>query len=90
MSDVTRILGQIESGDPAAAEQLLPLVYDELHKLAAQRLSREKPGQTYLHLDGGAAAQHWDGRKVGDPRQMRQDRCNCGFSMSSGSPEPGR
>ena len=46
MSDVTRILSQIEQGDPAAAERLLPLVYDELRKLAAQRLGREKPGQT--------------------------------------------
>ncbi len=46
MSDVTRILSQIESGDPSAAEQLLPLVYDELRKLAAARLAQEKPGQT--------------------------------------------
>jgi RNA polymerase sigma factor (sigma-70 family) len=63
MSDVTRILAQIDSGDPAAAEQLLPLVYDELRKLAAARLAHEKPGQTlqatalvheaYLRLVGG-------------------------------------
>jgi DNA-directed RNA polymerase specialized sigma24 family protein len=46
MSDVTRILSQIESGDPAAAEQLLPLVYGELRKLAAAKLTHEKPGQT--------------------------------------------
>ena len=46
MSDVTRILSQVESGDPLAAEQLLPLVYQELRKLAAQKLSQEKPGQT--------------------------------------------
>ena len=46
MSDVTQILSQIESGDPKAAEQLLPLVYDELRKLAAGRLAQEKPGQT--------------------------------------------
>jgi plasmid stabilization system protein ParE len=46
MSDVTRILSQIDAGDPAAAEQLLPLVYDELRKLAAARLAQEKPGQT--------------------------------------------
>ena len=46
MSDVTRILSQIESGDPAAADQLLPLVYEELRKLAAVRLAQEKPGQT--------------------------------------------
>src|SRR5512145_3311869 len=46
MSDVTRILSAIEAGDPHAAEQLLPLVYDELRKLAAERLAKEKPGQT--------------------------------------------
>ena len=46
MSDVTRILSQIDSGDPAAADQLLPLVYDELRKLAAAKLAHEKPGQT--------------------------------------------
>jgi RNA polymerase sigma factor (TIGR02999 family) len=46
MSDVTRILEAIEQGDPRAAERLLPLVYDELRKLAAQRLASEKPGQT--------------------------------------------
>jgi RNA polymerase sigma factor (TIGR02999 family) len=46
MSDVTQILSAIEAGDPKAAEQLLPLVYDELRKLAAQRLAQEKPGQT--------------------------------------------
>jgi DNA-directed RNA polymerase specialized sigma24 family protein len=46
MSDVTRILSQIDAGDPQAAEQLLPLVYDELRKLAAAKLAQEKPGQT--------------------------------------------
>jgi RNA polymerase sigma factor (TIGR02999 family) len=46
MSEVTQILSQIESGDPQAAERLLPLVYDDLRKLAAQKLAREKPGQT--------------------------------------------
>jgi RNA polymerase sigma factor (TIGR02999 family) len=46
MSDVTQILAQIEQGEPQAAEQLLPLVYDELRKLAAARLAQEKPGQT--------------------------------------------
>jgi RNA polymerase sigma factor (TIGR02999 family) len=46
MPDVTLILSQIESGDPRAAEHLLPLVYDELKKLAAQRMAQEKPGQT--------------------------------------------
>ncbi|MFO0903249.1 MAG: ECF-type sigma factor [Pirellulales bacterium] len=73
MSDVTRILSQIESGDPSAAEQLLPLVYDELRKLAAAKLAEEKPGQTlqatalvheaYLRLVGdGKRAQSWDNR----------------------------
>ena len=46
MTKVTRILSRIERGDPSAAEQLLPLVYDELRKLAAQRLAKENPGQT--------------------------------------------
>ncbi len=50
MTDVTKILSQIESGDPAAAEQLLPLVYDELRKLAAAKLTHEKPGQTRMAL----------------------------------------
>jgi len=72
MSDVTRILSQIESGDPNAAEQLLPLVYDELRKLAAARLTQEKPGQTlqatalvheaYLNLVDVEKVQHWDSR----------------------------
>ena len=46
MTDVTRILSAIEAGDPSAAEQLLPLVYDELRKLAARKMAQEKPGQT--------------------------------------------
>jgi len=46
MTNVTQILSQIESGDPAAAEQLLPLVYEELRKLAAAKLAHERPGQT--------------------------------------------
>jgi hypothetical protein len=46
MSDVTRILSAIEQGNPHAAEELLPLVYDELRKLAAHKLAHEKPGQT--------------------------------------------
>jgi RNA polymerase sigma factor (TIGR02999 family) len=72
MSDVTRILSQIEQGDPAAAEQLLPLVYDELRKLAAAKLAQEKPGQTlqatalvheaYVRLVDVEQAQHWDSR----------------------------
>ena len=72
MSEVTRILSAIEAGDPHAADQLLPLVYDELRKLAAQRLAREKPGQTlqatalvheaYLRLVDAEKAQHWNSR----------------------------
>jgi len=72
LSDVTRILSQIESGDPTAAEQLLPLVYNELRQLAAAKLAREKPGQTlqatalvhdaYLRLVDSKAAQHWESR----------------------------
>jgi RNA polymerase sigma factor (TIGR02999 family) len=72
MSHVTRILSQIESGDPSAAEQLLPLVYEELRKLAAAKLAQEKPGQTlhatalvheaYLRLVDVEKAQQWDSR----------------------------
>jgi RNA polymerase sigma factor (TIGR02999 family) len=72
MSDVTHILSAIEHGDPHAAEQLLPLVYDELRKLAAQKLAQEAPGQTlqatalvheaYLRLVDAEKAQHWDSR----------------------------
>src|SRR5262245_42294699 len=72
MSEVTRILSAIGQGDPHAAAQLLPLVYDELRKLAAQRLGRERPGQTldatalvheaYLRLTGGEPDRRWDSR----------------------------
>jgi RNA polymerase sigma factor (TIGR02999 family) len=72
MSDVTRILAGIEEGDPTAAEKLLPLVYDELRTLAAQRLSQERPGQTlqatalvheaYIRLVDGEKAQNWNSR----------------------------
>jgi RNA polymerase sigma factor (TIGR02999 family) len=78
MSEVTRLLSAIQQGDPRAAEQLLPLVYDELRKLAAHKLTREAPGQTlqatalvheaYLRLvaSGDASAPRepsWDGRR---------------------------
>jgi RNA polymerase sigma factor (TIGR02999 family) len=78
MNDVTRILDAIRQGDPAAADQLLPLVYEELRRLAAQKLAQEKPGQTlqatalvheaYLRLvaSGNAAdprSAHWDNRR---------------------------
>lgn len=73
MTEVTQILEQIQKGDPRAAEQLLPLVYDELRKLAAARLDREKPGQTlqatalvheaYLRLVDVEQGQIWDNRR---------------------------
>jgi RNA polymerase sigma factor (TIGR02999 family) len=72
MNKITRILSTIDQGDPQAAEQLLPLVYDELRKLAAQRLAQEKPGQTlqatalvheaYLRLVDEQEGQRWDSR----------------------------
>jgi RNA polymerase sigma factor (TIGR02999 family) len=70
MSEVTRILSAIEQGDPHAAEQLLPIVYDELRRLAADRMAQEKAGQTlqptalvheaYVRLVAGDQARHWD------------------------------
>jgi RNA polymerase sigma factor (TIGR02999 family) len=72
MLHVTRILSQIEHGDPSAADQLLPIVYDELRKLAAAKLAQERPGQTlqatglvheaYIRLVNVEGAQHWDSR----------------------------
>jgi RNA polymerase sigma factor (TIGR02999 family) len=72
MQEVTRILSALEQGDPQAADQLLPLVYDELRKLAAAKLAQEKPGQTlqattlvheaYLRLVGADPSQPWEGR----------------------------
>ena len=72
MTEVTRILSAIEQGDPHAAEQLLPLVYDELRKLAAEKLAQERPGQTlqatalvheaYLRLVDREKVQRWDSR----------------------------
>jgi RNA polymerase sigma factor (TIGR02999 family) len=72
MNEVTRILSAVEQGDPRAAEQLLPLVYDELRKLATQKLSQEKSGQTlqatalvheaYIRLVDVDKVQHWDSR----------------------------
>jgi RNA polymerase sigma factor (TIGR02999 family) len=72
MTDVTRILSAIEQGDPQAAEQLLPLVYDALRRLAAEKLAQERPGQTldatalvheaYLRLVGAEKGQRWDSR----------------------------
>src|SRR5437016_3097811 len=72
MNEVTRILSAIEQGDPQVAEQLLPLVYGELRRLAAQKLAREAPGKTlqatslvheaYLRLVDVEKAQHWNSR----------------------------
>ena len=72
MSEVTQILSAIEGGDPHAAEQLLPLVYDELRRLAAQKLAQEKPGQTleatallheaYIRLVDVDKTRHWNSR----------------------------
>jgi RNA polymerase sigma factor (TIGR02999 family) len=72
MNEVTRILSAVQHGDPHAAEQLLPLVYEELRRLAAQKMAQEAPGQTlqptalvheaYLRLVGGDQALHWNSR----------------------------
>ena len=91
MNDVTRILSAIERGDPTAADELLPLVYDELRKLAAHRLAQEKPGQTlqatalvheaYLRLVGNAGDER---AAVGQPGPLlRRGR-------RSDAPHPGR
>jgi RNA polymerase sigma factor (TIGR02999 family) len=73
MTDITRILSAIEQGEPESAEQLLPLVYDELRRLAAQRLAQEAPGETlqatalvheaYVRLVDVEKVQHWDSRR---------------------------
>ena len=100
MSDVTRILSQIESGDPQAAEKLLPLVYDELRKLAAVKLAQEKPGQTlqatalvheaYLRLVGGGEWQD----QLGQPRAIslrrRPRRCGGFWSRTPAAKQRGR
>src|SRR5215467_3390171 len=85
MSDVTRILSAIEQGDPSAAEQLLPLVYDELRKLAAAKLKHEKPGQTldatalvheaYLRLVGGTNPTNASGN--GADQNLNQAKGSC-------------
>jgi RNA polymerase sigma factor (TIGR02999 family) len=72
MHDVTRLLNAIEQGDALASEQLLPILYDELRRMAAQKMAQEAPGQTlqatalvheaYLRLVGGDAGQHWNSR----------------------------
>jgi RNA polymerase sigma factor (TIGR02999 family) len=72
MSDVTRVLSAIEQGDPQAAERLLPLVYEELRRMAVQRMAQERPGQTlqatalvheaYIRLVDAEKVQHWNSR----------------------------
>src|SRR5207247_6787711 len=94
MSEVTHLLGQIEHGNPGAAEQLLPLVYDELRKLAAAKLAQENPGQTlqatalvheaYLRLvarPGGAVGNALRGVPLGDA-------CSVESTPSAPSPPP--
>ena len=94
MSDVTRILSQIEPGDPQAAEQLLPLVYDELRKLAAAKLAHEKPGQTlqatalvheaYLRLVGDQGPGIGSQELRGQRRVMARSICR----LLSPDPDP--
>ena len=96
MTDLTRILTAIEQGDPHAAEQLLPLVYDELRKLAAERMAQEKPGQTleatalvheaYLRLVDSEKAPHWDSQQTPHHSTRRGLSCltvknNSSFAM---------
>jgi hypothetical protein len=81
MTNVPQILSAVEQGDAGAAEQLLPLVYDELRKLAAQKLAQEKPGQTlqatalvheaYLRLVGPGEARTGTAAETSSPRQRR-------------------
>ena len=97
MNDVTQILSAIEQGDPHAAERLLPLVYDELRKLAAQRLAQEKPGQTlqatalvheaYLRLVGGDQAQALERPR---PLLRRRGRGHAPHPRRPGPPQAGR
>jgi RNA polymerase sigma factor (TIGR02999 family) len=97
MSDVTRILSAIEQGDPQAAAQLLPLVYDELRKLAGQKLAQEKPGQTldatalvheaYLHLVGEkqfANRRHFFAAAAEAMRRILIDRARARRSLKRG------
>jgi RNA polymerase sigma factor (sigma-70 family) len=91
MSEVTRILSQIDAGDPKAAEQLLPLVYDELRKLAAAKLAQEKPGQTlqatalvheaYLRLVGEPEGGK-EGRREGEGSQNQHPSVSPSFHLS--------
>src|SRR5262245_2419192 len=97
MNDATRILSAIEQGDPQAADQLLPLVYDELRQLAAQRLAQEKPGQTldatalvheaYVHLVGNqefANRPHFFAAAAEAMRRILIDRARARSSLKRG------
>src|SRR5262245_2273000 len=85
MADVTRILSQIEQGDPVAAERLLPLVYDELRHLAADKVTRENPGQTlqatalvheaYLRLVGAKGDREQGTGNSGNEENLSPDSC---------------
>jgi len=99
MSEASRLSSAIERGDPLAAEQLLPLVYDELRRLAAQRLAHERPGQTlqptalvheaYLRLIGDEPGRPWHGRAhffaAADIGRLRRPAARCGGSTSTPS-----
>jgi RNA polymerase sigma factor (sigma-70 family) len=96
MSDATRILAQVEAGDPVAAEQLLPLVYGELRRLAAAKLAQEQPGQTlqptalvheaYLRLVGGASEQETGNR--GQETDAPLSNVSCPLSPVPSAPVP--
>ena len=102
MGDVTRILADIEQGDPRAAEQLLPLVYDELRKLAAQKMAQENPGQTlqatalvheaWLRLTANQGAQFQNrAHFFAARRQGRRSAYRAGGRLlGCGPPKPGR
>jgi hypothetical protein len=94
MSEVSRILSAVEEGDPHAAEQLLPLVYDELRQLAAEKLAHEQPGQTlqatalvheaYLRLLGAKQTLDWDDRRTAESRlRRRYDQITTGANTSA-------
>jgi hypothetical protein len=102
MTEVTHILSSIEQGDPSAAEQLLPLVYEELRRLAAQKLAQDKPGQTlqatalvheaYLRLVDVEKAAHWDsrGRFFGDVAVNDREHCPAVEAVVADIPALGR
>ncbi len=97
MSEVTRILSAIEQGDPHAAEQLLPLVYDELRRLAAEKIAQEKPGHTlqatalvheaYLRLEAGGVGISFGRRVISENSATGGVLVSSGFTPSAlGSP----